>query len=671
MTQYFRDAQGTMHEFPDDATPEEIDAATRDLGKPKPKPPVIADLARATFDESPWYQKALIGAGGELKSLGRGIGQIFTPNDSQTHKNLTAAADQDRAFQSGVHGVAGFAGRALPYLATAPLSAPEAIALRAAPAAGTLGRLAIKAGVAAAEGAGYGALQQVGTGESRGENAGFGALGGIAGRGIAGGLGKAVAVARNKWADPAMQEVSEYLTSKGIPVSLGDLGSNSARFIENRLASMFGSGRREVLQQQAHGIEGEATSLANAFRQQREQVAGMSGLPDASPEEMVAGGIRRQYQANKKASSAKYDEVSNAARTAPTVEARGTQGAVQQALADAPEVFTGFGSANRTWLDWLGVGGKPHLGFDDLRGLRKEVANAEAAAQRRIATGNATTATQNEALQLGRVRSAIESDMESWAQKSGGDVLDKYRAANAFHRENVVPYRSQPETRPYIKADANPDRIGSMLNANRPEAANRVMGATDPAGRAAAKELVVSRALDRATNPARDNLSVFQLLSGLNTGKAGKAIFDPAEQAAIDKVGGVAKLLSRAAQAGSDPATGQFNMALGQMAFGGAAGGYVSDNPTLGTLGGVVAGLALPRAANRATYSALAKRLVMSGLPAEIADSVAYKLITGATRKGITSGAASGREQPLELDVAGGRRATAEDIARDKALVGY
>jgi hypothetical protein len=29
MAQYFRDAQGKLHEFPDDATPEEIDAATR------------------------------------------------------------------------------------------------------------------------------------------------------------------------------------------------------------------------------------------------------------------------------------------------------------------------------------------------------------------------------------------------------------------------------------------------------------------------------------------------------------------------------------------------------------------------------------------------------------------------------------------------------------------
>ena len=33
--QYFRDAKGTMHEFPSDATPEEIDEATRDLDRPQ------------------------------------------------------------------------------------------------------------------------------------------------------------------------------------------------------------------------------------------------------------------------------------------------------------------------------------------------------------------------------------------------------------------------------------------------------------------------------------------------------------------------------------------------------------------------------------------------------------------------------------------------------------
>lgn len=33
MTQYFKDATGAMHAFPDDATPEEIDAATRSMGQ--------------------------------------------------------------------------------------------------------------------------------------------------------------------------------------------------------------------------------------------------------------------------------------------------------------------------------------------------------------------------------------------------------------------------------------------------------------------------------------------------------------------------------------------------------------------------------------------------------------------------------------------------------------
>lgn len=631
--------------------------------------PTQAESSRETFDKEPFHRRVLIGAGAELGSLGRGIGQLFTPTDSEAHKRLTAAADDDASYQSGIHGGAGFLGRALPYVSTLGLGL-EAGALSRAPQAGRLAQTAIKTGVAAGEGAAYGGMREVRTGESRLANAGVGATAGVGGRAAAGGLSKLVSAARGQWVDPALKQANDYLVSKGVPVTLGDLGSNSSRFVENRLKSMFGSGRVETLQRQARGIEEEARGLADMFRQSRQKVAHEAGLPDASPEEMVAGGIKRQYLANKKLASEKYNEVSKAAQSAQAVDSTSTQSAIQQAAADAPEVFTGFGSANRNVLDWLNLGGKPKLGFDDLRELRKEVANAEAAAQRRIAMGNATTSTQNEALHLGRVRQSIESDLEGWATTNGGDVLSKFREANQFHRESVVPYRNQPETRPYIKPDANPDRVGGLLNANRPEAARRVMQATDPAGQAAAKELVVGRALDKATNPARDNLSVYQLISGLDTGKAGAQIFTKDEQLAINQVGGLAKLLNRAATANTDAQTGQLNMALGQFAVGGTAGGMAgSDNPVVSTLGGALAAVALPRVVNRATHSELVKRLVMAGIPDQQASGIAMKMIQEGTRK---AAIAKGNE-PTALEIpisgSGGRLATPEDIENDRLIV--
>lgn len=175
-------------------------AAVRGAQQPQtitPKAPDDATLARQAYDDSPFLQRAMISAGGELKALGRGLGQILTPDDSAAHKAITAAADADAPFQDAPHGAANLVGRALPYLATVPFGGPEAAILSRVPQAGRLATLAIKAGTAAAEGAGYGAAREVRTGESRGRNALVGAAGGVAGRGLAGGIGAGVRGSRN------------------------------------------------------------------------------------------------------------------------------------------------------------------------------------------------------------------------------------------------------------------------------------------------------------------------------------------------------------------------------------------------------------------------------------------------------------------------------------------
>jgi hypothetical protein len=139
-----------------------------------------AEVDRAAYDEMPWYGRLAASTGAEFKSMGRGIGQLVTPNDSAVHQRLVAASDADAPYQDAQHGATNVAGRVLPYLATLPLGG-EAAAGR-----GLLARV----GLGAAEGAGYGALQETRTGESRTRNmltgAGLGALGPTAARGLEG-----------------------------------------------------------------------------------------------------------------------------------------------------------------------------------------------------------------------------------------------------------------------------------------------------------------------------------------------------------------------------------------------------------------------------------------------------------------------------------------------------
>lgn len=653
---------------PDGATQEQVLAYAQANYKPQAAPkapaPSAAQSARAVYDSEPWGKRALISAGGALTSIGRGIGQIMTPDDSEIGRKLQASVDADMSYQAGMHGSSNIVGQALPYLATLPVGGAEAAALRFAPRANALGRTAIKAGAAALEGAGYGALNQVETGGSRGQNATFGAAAGAGGRAIAGGVGKGLAFAQGKWADPALQRLNQLAKDAGIPATIGDLAPGVSRWVENRLQPLLLSGRRETMLAQQDGIARETRQLQDGFRTQREAAAAVAGKSGESPEGLLAGGIADQYNANRAQVSRLYRDVADTARTsgAGPVVPQQSAATLARVLTDAPGAFSGFTPASVTAIAKLKQ--QQPLSFEEIQALRKEVGNAAWLASRRVQMGNATTATANEAHMLGNLRAAIEGDISAWGQQAGGAVLAAQRKADGFFREKVAPYRTQREISPYIKPGANPDRIGNKLRPDKPESARRIMGATDNAGRAAGKELFVSRAADAALDPSRQqSVSIHQLIKQLDTGKAGSSIFSAGEQAAIDRVGGLAKLLERSAGAKADPQTGQLIASgLTSLGIGGAGAAYGADKAgPLGSLAGLAGALLAGRTMNAATKSEIVKRFVFAGVPENQARSALQKLLQNAATRAPQAGVSA--ERPLEIDIVGGRRATREEEA--------
>lgn len=233
---------------------------------PQPEPVDMAAVARQTFDESPWYAKPFIAAGGELTRIGRGVQQLVTPDDSEYGRALQGRIDADAPMQDGIHGVSGFVGRALPYLATLPLGGPEAALLGRAGNVGKVGQLAIKGGAAAAEGAAYGAAGETRTGESRLVNAGLGAAGGAAGRGIVG-AGRGIAGGLSRKADPILRADIDTASREGIPLHVSQVAQSTPARLAASLAKylpLSGAGAAARNQQNAWnraltGHAGEAT----------------------------------------------------------------------------------------------------------------------------------------------------------------------------------------------------------------------------------------------------------------------------------------------------------------------------------------------------------------------------------------------------------------------------
>lgn len=213
--------------FDTDTAPKQQQQGRASGGPVHPAPPVDqAAIARQVYDNSPWYQRPFIAAGAEMNRIGRGLQQLVTDKDSAKGRALQQRIDADAPMQEGVNGVSGFIGRVLPYAATAVMGGPEAAVLGRLGQAGKAAQLAAKAGVAAAEGAGYGALGETRTGENRLANAGYGALGGVAARGALG-AARGVTSGLARRGDPLLQADIAIAQREGIPLHISQVAQST------------------------------------------------------------------------------------------------------------------------------------------------------------------------------------------------------------------------------------------------------------------------------------------------------------------------------------------------------------------------------------------------------------------------------------------------------------
>ncbi|MDC7969970.1 hypothetical protein R3J36_09995 [Xylella fastidiosa subsp. multiplex] len=89
-----------------------------------------------------------------------------------------------------------------------------------------MAKLAVKGGIATAEGAAYGALGETRTGENRLTNAGYGALGGVLGRGASSVVhGAARRLVRE--ADPILRAATDIAQREGIPLHISQIAQST------------------------------------------------------------------------------------------------------------------------------------------------------------------------------------------------------------------------------------------------------------------------------------------------------------------------------------------------------------------------------------------------------------------------------------------------------------
>ena len=502
----------------------------------------IEQAAQSVTNEMGTGERLLVGLGRGLdsawqgaKQLGLEAGGALGFDTKQALADQAAQeADNKRIFDAGVGktgaGMAGAViGESLPYLAV-PLGA-----------AGGATSLAGRALVGAGMGGLAGATQYVDPKESRVGNALQGAaLGGLTAGAldvaVKGGARLANAVAGRM--TPRAEEVAALGKQFDVPVFAPDAAGSPVMSKVATIAEdvpLVGMAKPRIQQSAAAGQA--AQSLTDRLAPQ---------IDDVGRE--IQGSLTRRTEALQKAAGVRYDRVAKVADPLGPVPLTNFKATAQKLLDDAKQDID------------------PNAG---LIARLENIANADAAPnfskarQYRSGIGDEirkleTSMDLKSARPLQQLKGALEQDMNQFANDAGGEVSARWKSADRFFRERVVPQRESDIAR--AMRNKNPDEVfKQFIRSSGQDRAQRLYNALDTKGRDAVKSGILQQALDKATlegskgvafSPAKFAQEIERVQGGVGV------FFRGADRQEINGFVKLMRHIERAGQVAENPPTG-------------------------------------------------------------------------------------------------------------------
>lgn len=523
---------------------DELDTLMRDKPTPSIASPAdtLKQAAQSVTDEMGTGERLLVGLGRGFDQVKQGAIQLGLEAGGllgfDTKQALADQAAQEAAnkqiFDAGVGQttagtIGAVAGEAAPYLVM-----PGASLARGA---GVLSKVA----AGAMTGAGVGAMQYVDPNESRlGNTAQAAALGGLATgamEGIARGGTKLINAARGKLA-PVADEVTALGKQHGVPVFAPDVAGSP---LMSKVATLAEDvplvGMTKPRLQQAEAAGAAAQDLVSRLSPQVDDVG-----------RAIQDSLSRRTSALQKAAGVRYDRVAQAADPLGPVPLSNFQQTAQRLLAEAKQDI----DPNNALISQLERLSKVQSGpnFSAARQFRSNFGDEI----RRLESGMDMKA----ARPLQQLKGALEQDMNGFAQNAGPDVAAKWKAADRFFRERVVPQRESDIVRGM--RNRNPDEVfKQFIKAGSQDRAQRLYNALDNKGRAAIKSGILNQALEKATlngangvafSPAKFAGELEKLQGSVGV------FFKGADKKEIDGFTKLMQHVQRAGQVAENPPTG-------------------------------------------------------------------------------------------------------------------
>lgn len=449
--------------------------------------------------------------------------------------------------------------------------------------------------------AGLGALRPGDAGTRTG-NALKAGTGAAIGEGAAKLVGKGVNAVRGNWQDPAKQQLAAAADAAGVRLSAGDLGSGTARTVEDLLSKVPFTGRQGALQNQG-------TQLSTMLQAQAAKLA-PNGIKTGAYQEgheghLLADNILDQYATKKAANNVAWkalDIYLNAMPAIPKVKPSNLALQLGPFMNKYGRQITGMTNEDAA-RKLAAMAADPKaaaaggVSFTDLRDMQDALGQLVGQATKQAKTGNVSGDLSGAVQQLYK---SAQQDVENWGQSvSNKNAFNLFRAANTDFKTNVLPYRQTPVIKDLVQ-NSIPDTTNggwleygvdpsmlmkSIIKPGQGQLVKRVYDLADPEGQQAIKYSLFRMKSDPTFNADTGDVRpmAFQAKNKMLK-PAGEAIYTPQEQNAVAQTTDILGAADRARINIDDPRTN----GLGTYMLGGM--GVANPLGVLGALGAANAG---------------------------------------------------------------------------------
>ena len=362
------------------------------------------------------------------------------------------------------------------------------------------------------------------------------------------------------------QAIMDLADEHNIPVSYGDITKGTiAPKVETGLESLPGAGMGKFRVKQNIAAQEAAQKAVEKFK------------VEGDWPELAQKGISVKATATKKAASRLYDDLAKRADVAGDVNPSKTMAVLDDLIAkeskakipdssvlkmmgDVKEALKGKQKVITSPI--LDEYGKPMVTkvinltdnkFSNLRDFRSDLGLMV----KDYYSGKNAIVGQKGVDVLQQIRNTIDDDMSSWAQQQGGDIYRKWRVADKFYKDRVIPFREQAILPRLIK-ETDPDALYRTFTSAVKDRPQTIYTALPEKSRAAVRYGMVQDAFETAMNENKSIFSPAKFAQALEKKRDAIGVFFNSKDKAY--VRGLEKLMRHVERSGQymeNPPTGQ------------------------------------------------------------------------------------------------------------------